>query len=150
MKKIFSFILILALSTSLIGCSNDVIPDITTAMANIEANITLPTYTEVALDRISGFLLIDSTQVEQLSYIIASDGFSADEVIMLKMNSTADMSEVENAFNIRLNMQRELFTGYAPDELYKFDNANIYIVDNYALFSISSDNSTVLDYFLGK
>lgn len=83
---------------------------------------------------------LDVSKVESASFYICGSAASPDEIAVIKMIDSADVSAAKAALQTRLDKQIELYSTYTPDEMYKLENAKIYTTGNYAILLACADN----------
>lgn len=149
MKKTISLLIlsiILALTFS--ACSTGTKePAVTDIMKEIRSNIDLPDMAEIAKDRISGYYEIDASLIEEVEYIIAGSGVTADEIMVIKMQNTESVEAVLDEMEARKMQIADLFSTYNPDEMTKVNDCVIESKDKYVFFAICNDNAMAKSIF---
>lgn len=148
MKKILVAVMALVMTFAFAGCSNSKkTVDINTVMESIRSEIDLPEMGDIPKDRISGYYDIKSEDIEEMSYIIAGSGATADEIFILKMNDEEKVSEVKTMMEDRKKQINDLFADYAPGEMTKIESCVIETQGKYAFFAICNDSSKAKKIF---
>ncbi len=83
---------------------------------------------------------LDTSKVESAAFALCGSGSYPDEIAVIKCNSATDAEAAKTALQARLDSQKELYSTYTPDEMYKLDGAIIYTKGEYAIFIALSDN----------
>lgn len=142
LRKIISTLLIPAIL--LTGCSK------TEAPVNVSASEVLnAVLSEVPItsgvekgksDLENYYSGLDMAAVEDAAFSLCGSGAYPDEITIIKCSSEDGAKKAEEALKARLEKQKELFTTYTPDEMYKLNEAAIFTQNNYAVFIALSDN----------
>lgn len=143
----------------LTGCSSDNGAD-NTSTYNIEpaevvnavlAEVPVASGVEKGKDDISDFYsALDASQVESAVFVICGSGAYPDEIAVMKCADSSAAASVKTGLEKRLASQRDLYSTYTPDEMYKLETAEVYTVGNYAIFLALSDNSKAKEIVDGK
>ena len=83
---------------------------------------------------------LDTAAVEDAAFAMCGSGALPDEIAVIKCKTADDAKNAETALEARLDKQKELFSTYTPDEMYKLEGAVIFTKGNYAVFIALSDN----------
>ena len=70
-------------------------------------------------------------------------GGVADEVSVLHLKKSEDVSIAKKKLEDRVTERRNQFNGYKPEEVYKLDNARIVVQGNYVALLICNDADNV-------
>ena len=70
-------------------------------------------------------------------------GGVADEVSVLHLKKSEDVSIAKKKLEDRVTERRNQFNGYKPEEVYKLDNARVVVQGNYAALIVSDDADTI-------
>lgn len=84
------------------------------------------------------FDMIDDGAVLQ-----TSSGGTADEVSVLHLKKSEDVSIAKQKLEDRITERRNEFSGYKPEEVYKLDNARVVVQGNYAALIVCDDADTI-------
>ena len=84
------------------------------------------------------FDMIDDGAVLQ-----TSSGGVADEVSVMHMKKSEDVSIAKSKLEDRITERRQEFSGYKPAEVYKLDNARVVVQGNYVALIVSDDADQV-------
>lgn len=84
------------------------------------------------------FDMIDDGAVLQ-----TASGGVADEVSVLHLKKSEDVSIARQKLEARVTERRNQFNGYKPEEVYKLDNARVVVQGNYAALIVSDDADTI-------
>lgn len=103
-----------------------------TAMGKICMMTALTTLYGVQFD------MIDDGAVLQ-----TSSGGVADEVSVMHMKKSEDVSIAKSKLEDRITERRQEFSGYKPEEVYKLDNARVVVQGNYVALIVSDDADQV-------
>ena len=72
-----------------------------------------------------------------------ASGGVADEVSVLHLKKSGDVSIAKQKLEDRIAERRNEFNGYKPEEVYKLDNARVIVQGNYAALIIGDDADNV-------
>ena len=72
-----------------------------------------------------------------------ASGGVADEVSVLHLKKSEDVSIARQKLEARVTERRNQFNGYKPEEVYKLDNARVVVQGNYAALIVSDDADTI-------
>lgn len=84
--------------------------------------------------------IADTSIIEDAAFYTNSSS-SAEEIIVIKANSTDAVQIITAAFDIRISSQKAACADYLPDEIPKLDNAVKYTNGKYAILVISNDST---------
>lgn len=126
---------------SLAGCGKAKNPNTADILASLKSAVEFPEMSEVAQADVGFHIPLNADDMDQMSFIIAGSGITADEVIIVKMKEGVDMNTVKSQFESRKENQATLFEPYAPDEMPKINEAVIEVIGQYAIFAVTNDNA---------
>ena len=72
-----------------------------------------------------------------------SSGGVADEVSVMHLKKSEDVSIAKSKLEDRITERRQEFSGYKPEEVYKLDNARVVVQGNYVALIVSDDADQV-------
>ena len=84
------------------------------------------------------FDMIDDGAVLQ-----TSSGGVADEVSVMHLKKSEDVSIAKSKLEDRITERRQEFSGYKPEEVYKLENARVVVQGNYVALIVSDDADQV-------
>lgn len=84
---------------------------------------------------------LDVSTVEDAAFALCGSGALPDEITVIRCKSADGAAGAETALKSKLEKQKELFSTYTPDEMYKLNEAVIFTKGNYAVYIALSDNS---------
>lgn len=90
----------------------------------------------IAINRI---YQLDSAKLEAYAFY-TNTGATAEEIAVIKVNDDSYLKNIENAFNKRVDDQKEACRNYLPDEMTKLDKAVIKTSGSYIIFVVSEDS----------
>lgn len=93
---------------------------------------------------------LDLSTVEDAAFALCGSGALPDEIAVIKCRSSEAANSAKEVLNSHLNKQKELFTTYTPDEMYKLEGAVIFTKGNYAVYIALSDNGKAKSIVEGK
>lgn len=148
MKKVLFITIIAVMLFSFAACSKPTKePAVADIIATIKADVTLPEMAEIKKEDIQYYMDIPIDSIKDVSYLMAGDGISSDEIIIVKVADEAKISELIATFEVRKKAQAELFEPYAPEEMPKINSAVIEKKGSYAIFAVTSNNEKVKKIF---
>ena len=105
------------------------------------AEISINSSVEKGKDDIENYYSsLDTATVEDAAFALCGSGALPDEIAVIRCKSTDDAKSAETALKSKLEKQKELFSTYTPDEMYKLDGAVIFTKGNYAVYIALSNN----------
>lgn len=93
---------------------------------------------------------LDTATVEDAAFALCGSGALPDEIAVIKCKSADDAKNAETALKAKLEKQKETFSTYTPDEMYKLEGAVIFTKGSYAVYIALSDNSKAKSIVEGK
>ncbi|MDE6725497.1 MAG: DUF4358 domain-containing protein [Ruminiclostridium sp.] len=115
------------------------------------AEISINSSVEKGKDDIENYYSsLDTATVEDAAFALCGSGALPDEIAVIKCKSAEDAKNAETALKSKLEKQKELFSTYTPDEMYKLEGAVIFTKGNYAVFIALSDNDKAKSIVEGK
>lgn len=91
---------------------------------------------------------IPSSAVSEVAYYVASAAV-AEEVLVVKAASSADVSTIKNCIEARRSMQAEDYADYVPKEVPKLNSAITYTSGDVIVFCVSNNNSAMRSVIAG-
>ena len=122
--------------------------DFTTVQNGMLNNIDLSTMELKDNISIKRFLNLDPEMFENIIYYKSQDALNADEIVLVQFKSIDDAKIFEEKMEARIDEQRNIFSGYAPEQEDKLKNSIIDVQMNYACMVVSQDVKTIHDQFL--
>lgn len=110
--------------------------------------VNLDGFTQLDNLNIKRFLGLDPSQYDGSVYYKSDDAMSAREFIIVKFKDHSQQDAFKETIEKRINSQKGIFEGYAPDQAELLKNAVIDINGNYALYAVKEDAATMNDQFL--
>lgn len=149
MKKIITVILAFSMIFALTACGGNgkKAQSPSEIMTSIKKDITFPEMAEIDKASLNGYFEIKTDDIEEMAYIIAGGGATADEVLILKMKDGADINDIKTKVEARKKMQTELFESYSPNEVPKLKSSVVETKGNYIFFAITNDNAKAKKIF---
>jgi len=146
MKKLKIFLMMSIIGLLLAACSKDssdapevVEPKLTpNEMVNeMLANVEQPMMMEVTGEQVQEVYNIDPEKLEDYAIRIPMMNVKSNEIAILKVKDTADVSAVEEALKQRAETVQQQFETYLPDQYENAKNYKLVTKGNYVLFVIS-------------
>ena len=91
---------------------------------------------------------IPSSVVSEVAYYVASAAV-AEEVLVVKAASSADVSTIKSCIEARRSMQAEDYADYVPKEVPKLNSAITYTNGDVIVFCVSNNNSAMRSVIAG-
>lgn len=91
---------------------------------------------------------IPSSAVSDVAYYVASAAV-AEEVLVVKAASSADVSTIKSCIEARRSMQAEDYADYVPKEVPKLNSAITYTNGDVIVFCVSNNNSAMRSVIAG-
>jgi hypothetical protein len=96
----------------------------------------------VTQDDISDFGFKEGT-VKDFSYTVCGTGAYPDKLLIVEFETADDAKEGKKIIDDFLEQDKKSWKDYAPNEMYKFDDAFVTVKDNIMFYAVTPDNSTV-------
>ncbi|MCR5108090.1 MAG: DUF4358 domain-containing protein [Lachnospiraceae bacterium] len=93
---------------------------------------------QIDIDTAGMFISLDGIGIAE-SNIYESSGATAEEIVVLKCETTEDADKAEEALKQRTEEQIEAFIDYVPEELIKLENAVLVKNNEFVVLSVSDD-----------
>lgn len=158
-KKIIYTLLVLAMMFTLVACGDKKDDggsktaknvDVKTAADDILAGGSFKDQLAL-IDKsmaLSRLYALDEANIEDAAFYTNSNS-TAEEIAVIKTKSADYVSTVKEAYESRINEQKEACKDYLPDEMPKLDSAVIYTNGNYVVLCISNDNGKISSVIKG-
>lgn len=91
---------------------------------------------------------IPSSAVSEVAYYVASAAV-AEEVLVVKAASSADVATIKSCIEARRSMQAEDYADYVPKEVPKLNSAITYTSGDVIVFCVSNNNSAMRSVISG-
>lgn len=127
------------------GCSKDasdpVEPELTAneMVDKMLEKVEQPMLMELPADQVKEIYNIDPDKLEEYAIRIPMMNVKTNEIAILKVKNTADVSEVEETVKQRAENVKKQFETYLPDQYENAKNFKLITKGNYVLFVISED-----------
>ena len=82
---------------------------------------------------------LDYSKVAGFARAYASDGSHADEIVVIQVKGTGDVSAAEQSLNDHLQGRKNLYSTYGPDQVARVENALVFTQGDCAVLIISDD-----------
>lgn len=150
MKKWTLLILSVVLMFSFTACSSEnKNPKVSDVMSRVRNEIEFPEMSEKSVDDLAsyGYDQLDSSKIEESSFIIASSGSTAEEVFIVKLKDADAIDDLKKMMETRRDQIAETAADYTPEEMDKITKAVIETKGNYAFFAITGNNTQAKKIF---
>lgn len=149
MKKFLVVVLAFAMIFSFTACGdkNAKNPDVSEIMNTVKKDIKFDDMADIQKKDIKTYIDINLDDVDQLNYIIAGDGITADEVLIVKVKDGADTSDIKSKIEKSRENKKEIFKSYSPEEMPKIESSVLEVKGNYVFYAITSDNAKAKKIF---
>ncbi len=104
-------------------------------------DVTFPSMVEVTSDNLSIYYKIDSEKVTEFSAYLCGSSAMPDEFGIFVAASEEDADDIKSALDERIEKQRETYTDYSPDEMYKFDDCFVTKNGSEVYYAVCADNA---------
>lgn len=144
-KIIVALMLVTTVFCLMTGCGETASTVLTVPAADVSKaivdQITINSAVEKDISSYSDYYTLNSTDdLEDVSVYICASGAYPDEIAVFRFKTAEAANANLDVLNNRLASQKELFSTYTPDEMYKLDGAKVYVTNNYAILLACSDN----------
>lgn len=149
MKKWIALLLAAMMVLPFAGCTKEQkTPKTADIMSAIRSEIEFPEMVEKTVDDLSGYGYdLSADDVEEMSYIIASSGLTAEEVFIVKAKDSNQAEEIKGMMESRRDQVADTAADYTPDQMDEINKAVIETKGNYAFFAITGDNTKAKKIF---
>ena len=146
MKKALVFILAIAVALSCTGCSKSVVTHVTAMSLSdaLERGVTAPGgYRECEEDFMLVNLGVPAHILKDYRIILARDDMNANEIGVFRATSRTDAKEVEKYCRRYIDSKVSGWNyDYNPDENVKIENAQIFVMGIYVIYTILTPDDT--------
>lgn len=149
MKKVITILMVAVCMLTMVACGSDIKqPNTSDIMTGIKNVSKLPEMSDVTKENVTIYIDMDVSQIEQLSFSVASSGVEGEEIFIAKMANGTDMESLKKKFEERRDAQSELFASYNPTAADLIKKAAIEVKGNYILYAVTDDSSKAKKVFL--
>lgn len=114
-----------------------------TVAAAVVESLDPAIYPEVSDSQIRRYLDLDPSMLTSVSLYRNKDAMSANELLIAQFDSPEAANAFEKAVNKRVSTQKDIYSGYAPEQAALMDTALIDVHDNYALYYVGDNGSQI-------
>lgn len=93
------------------------------------------------------FFGLDYEQYDSHIYYKGTEALSVDEVLIVKANEKADLDQVKDAVEKRIDSQISTFEGYGPKQVALLKNAIVITKGNYLFYGTGSKTDEIEEVF---
>ena len=145
MKKVLAGMMCLVLLFVSAACSsNEEVKDVnlTEVMDEIRGAIEFPEMAEVKVSDLAMYGYdLTADDIAEMQFILAGSGFTADEVVLIKLNDESKAESVVEMAKTRRDGIAETAQNYTPDEMDNLDTAVIGSKGPYVYYAATNDNT---------
>lgn len=109
------------------------------------SEVDFPEMVGVTEDRFNFYYKADMTSVTGFSAYVCGSGAYPDEFGVFETESDEAAGDFAKKLEDRIEKQRETYTDYTPDEMYKFDDCFVKQNGKLVYYAICADNVTAQD-----
>ena len=111
-------------------------------MDEIRGAIEFPEMAEVKVSDLAMYGYdLTADDIAEMQFILAGSGFTADEVVLIKLNDESKAESVVEMAKTRRDGIAETAQNYTPDEMDKLDTAVIGSKGPYVYYAATNDNT---------
>ena len=155
MKKSTIIIAAILSCTMLAGCGNSTSSDSSVSASDNSAAeektpaektsellgaVEFPSMVEVPSDDLSVRYGIDADKVSSFSAYVCGSGAMPDEFGVFEAVDETAAADIKTALESRIEKQKETYTDYTPDEMYKFDGFLLKQNGTAVVYAVCADN----------
>ena len=143
-KKILAVLLCCAMLFTLAACGEEPAKNPKTAdvVANLRDAIEFPEMAELTADDLIYYGYdLSAADVEDMTFVLAGSGITADEVCIIKLVDAAKADAVVTMMKARRDEVKNTAASYTPDEVEKLDTAVIGSKGAYVYYACTNDNA---------
>ena len=96
----------------------------------------LKDYKQMSNQEIKRFLNINPQEYERISFKRIDDPMQADEIVIVQFKSEEQGQEFKDKMEARMENQKNIYDGYAPEEAKLIENGIVNLQANYALYVV--------------
>lgn len=151
MKKVWFFLMILMTAGILAGCSDkkNVTMDVSEAADKLKSDISFKdSLNEADDDMFYDIYDMDSADVAKKKAYI-SGAATAEEIAAVEAKDEKAAQRVKEAFETRIEDQKESFKSYVPEEMPKLNDPVLVVEGKYVILCISNDNKKAKEIING-
>ncbi|MEG2429074.1 MAG: DUF4358 domain-containing protein [Oscillospiraceae bacterium] len=108
---------------------------------SVQDQVSFPEMADITSEQIELNYQIKADKIEKSKCIVSGGGSTADEVMGIKMKTTADVAAAKTLIDERIKSQKETFVSYNPEEVPKIETAVVVEKGQYLFVAITNDNA---------
>ncbi|MBM6920965.1 DUF4358 domain-containing protein [Phocea massiliensis] len=145
MRKFLAGMMCLVLLLASAACSSNTEvknPNLSDVIGEIRAAVEFPEMAEIKVADLPmyGYDLAPE-DVAEMQFITAGSGFTADEVVLIKLTDESKAEEVKKMAQTRRDGIAETAQNYTPDEMEKLTTAVVGVKGPYVYYAATNDNA---------
>jgi len=142
-KRIITIILALTMTLAFLsGCGKKVKDiDIEKVKEDIISSCELEEMRDATEDEISILYDFGEIEYENMVLSISQNPVIADQITIIEAKSEDDVDEIKEVVQQQLESRKSTFDGYAPDEVAKYDGAEVKVNGKYVFAVVCNDNN---------
>ncbi|MDD3401956.1 MAG: DUF4358 domain-containing protein [Hespellia sp.] len=105
----------------------------------VEAVIDTDALTKMTVQDLKRYYGLNGADYEGVSLYVSKSSLSAAEVLMIRVKSVDQIAEISTAIEKRMDVRREDFEEFAPEQVNLIDSATVQIRGDFVFFTISDD-----------
>lgn len=152
MKKIISIVMTAVMCAAFTACGNSTSSDVDNQSSTAAAKkpseraaellgvVTFPEMVSKDMEFVEYTIGITSDMVTEHVLYVCGSGAMPDEFGIFVASSPDAAAEIKSKVEKRIEYQKETYTTYTPDEVYKLDDSFCEVNGNTVVFAICADN----------
>ena len=111
-------------------------------------NFDLKDYKQMSNQEIKRFLNVNPQDYERISFKRINDPMQADEIVIVQFKLVEQGQEFKDKMEERMENQKNIYDGYAPEEAKLVDKGIINLQANYALYVVGDSAQEINKAFV--
>ncbi|MEG2246813.1 MAG: DUF4358 domain-containing protein [Peptostreptococcaceae bacterium] len=127
------------------GINND--KKLDSIVNNISSKVDLNNMKKGDSKSLKRFFALNSNDFEDFVLYVPKSTMDVEEMLIIKVKDSSQISGVEDAIDSRVNKQIESFSGYGPQQVALLQDYELKDKGNYIFYTVSKDLDKITDAF---
>ncbi|MEG2984895.1 MAG: DUF4358 domain-containing protein [Peptostreptococcaceae bacterium] len=127
------------------GINND--KKLDSIVNNISSKVDLNNMKKGDSKSLKRFFALNSNDFEDFVLYVPKSTMDVEEMLIIKVKNSSQISGVEDAIDSRVNKQIESFSGYGPQQVALLQDYELKDKGNYIFYTVSKDLDKITDAF---
>lgn len=150
MKGIKKYILAMSVTLTMIlvsGCGVNSDKSLDSVVNDISSKVDLSNMKKGDSKSLKRFFALNSNDFEDFVLYVPKSTMDVEEMLIIKVKDSSQISGIEDAIDSRVNKQIESFSGYGPKQVALLQDYELKDKGNYVFYTVSKDLDKITDAF---